>query len=400
MRPNPVAAVILVFMGFQVVLRLQPQAPAPAPPPRTIQSPPARSFAVLFGIGSNSVLTWTGTVSATGANILATQGWRFEDPDKITNTTSTSFTFSFRTKESPSASTSGRYYEENGFLITAADNSSPVNFTVSYCASPPSCTQNSTFTFSSQQASFEGALSFQGGAALVYQVPAVLQLTSSMEEEDYPAMAQSGDDVYLAYTRFVHGNRNNAQPLRISSPKDLPNLAVLAQAAGGDQVLVLHYSKSKRVWTGPLQITSPGEDIMRTAVTVDGQGLAWVFYSARRSDNSDIFARSISAAGAVSAEIRITTDPVRTCGRWPPRTAPAARGSRGRGTATAGCKSSRRRSKARHRRCPGLRPRRWFPHRSAAVGIRPSRPLPMGRWRSAGTPMTRATTMCIFGACI
>jgi hypothetical protein len=150
----------------------------------------------------------------------------------------------------------------------------------------------------------------------VYRVPASLDLFNTEEEEDYPSMAQSGmalssDDVYLAYTRFVHGCRDYAQHLAIPSTKALPDLGVLARPTGGDQVLVLHYSKSTRTWSGPYQVTGQGEDVMRTAVAVDGKGNAWVFYSTRRqgSQNFDLFARSVSASGVLSPEIQITTDP-------------------------------------------------------------------------------------------
>ena len=48
---------------------------------------------------------------------------------------------------------------------------------------------------------------------------------------------------------------------------------------------------------------------MRTAVAVDGQGRAWIFYSAQRSGNFDLYARSARADGSMSSEIRLTSDP-------------------------------------------------------------------------------------------
>jgi len=309
MRSKWVVGVAIVAGALGLVLRLHPQAAPPPPPPGTISSPPARSFVIVFGIGSSQDLNWNGAASVTGANILEEKGWRFDEPDKISNATTTGFDFSFATKMSPH-DPSGAYHEENGLIITVADGP-PANFTVTYCSAPAKaakCKPTTNFSFTSDQA-FETVRSFQSGAILVYRVPAMRQLTNTPEEEDYPAMAQSGDDVYFAYTRVVHGDRKFAQPLNIKSPSDLPDFDVLARPTGGDQVLMMHYSKSKRVWTGPFPVTSAGEDIMRTAVAVDGAGLAWVFYSARRSDNSDVFAKSITASGTASAEIRITTDP-------------------------------------------------------------------------------------------
>src|SRR5262249_29701243 len=141
-------------------------------------------------------------------------------------------------------------------------------------------------------------------------------LTPSIEEEDFPSMTRSGDDVWVAYVRFVHGDRTMQLPLGLKNP--LPkwvedkNFDFLARPTGGDQVLVLHYSIAARVWTGPFAITGRGEDIVRTAVAVDGQNRAWIFYSARRGSpttNYDIYAKRITPAGDVSSEARLTTAP-------------------------------------------------------------------------------------------
>ena len=120
-------------------------------------------------------------------------------------------------------------------------------------------------------------------------------------------MAQSGDDVYLAYTEFVHGDRSLAQSQGTSKP--ITDFSFLARPAGGDQVLLMHYSISQRTWTGPFAVTNPGEDVMRAAVAVDGQGRAWIIYSAQRNNNFDLYARNARADGTLSSEIRLTTDP-------------------------------------------------------------------------------------------
>src|SRR5207245_630789 len=83
----------------------------------------------------------------------------------------------------------------------------------------------------------------------------------------------------------------------------------LARPAGGDQVFAIRYSVSSRTWTGPFAITGAGEDIMRTAVAVGGQKRAWIFYSAQRNGNFDVYARPITPSGTVSSEVRLTTLP-------------------------------------------------------------------------------------------
>ena len=58
-------------------------------------------------------------------------------------------------------------------------------------------TTQGNFSFSSQDVPFGTSKTFLNGKALVAQTGAQYQLTSSLEEEDFPSMAQSGDDVYL-----------------------------------------------------------------------------------------------------------------------------------------------------------------------------------------------------------
>src|SRR6516165_9993845 len=106
-------------------------------------------------------------------------------------------------------------------------------------------------------------------------------------------MAQSGDDVYLTYTEFVHGDRSLATSQ--STSKTITDFSFLSRPAGGDQVFLMHYSISQRTWTGPFAVTGPGEDVMRSAIAVDSQGRAWIVYSTQRNGNFDLFARNSRA---------------------------------------------------------------------------------------------------------
>jgi len=136
--------------------------------------------------------------------------------------------------------------------------------------------------------------------------PAMVQLTSSTEEQDYPSIAQDGDAVYVSYVEFVHSNRSQEKRKKMdTAPMDFDDYA---RPAGGDRVFLLTYSKSKRSWSAPAAVSAPKQDIMRTAVAVDGQKRVWVFWSANKEGNFDIYARSY-AAGRRSPEIRLTDDP-------------------------------------------------------------------------------------------
>jgi hypothetical protein len=188
--------------------------------------------------------------------------------------------------------------QENGVIVKVSASSSPVKFDVT--------TTQGNFSFTSSEVPFGVNKTFLSGKVLVAQTGAQFQLTTSNEEEDFPSMAQSGDDVYLAYTEFVHGDRTQATGS--STTQTITDFGFLARPAGGDQVLLMHYSVAQHTWTGPFAATAAHEDIMRTAVAVDGQGRAWIFYCAQRSGNFDLYARSARADGSLSPEIRLTGD--------------------------------------------------------------------------------------------
>ncbi len=255
-----------------------------------ISFPPAQSFLVILGVGDKAGTNWDGSITATGATILSLQGWRFNNADSISGTTS----WKTSTRTTPGSGP----VQETGVIVTISAADAPVTLNVK--------TTQGNFSFSSQDVPFGVTKSPLSGMARVAQTAAPVQLTSSNEEEDFPSMAQAGDDVYLAYTRFVHGDRSLARGQ--ATTQAITDFKFLGRPTGMDQVLLLHYSKSQRVWTGPFAVTDPVEDAMRTAVAVDGQGRAWIFYSTQRNGNFDLYARSARADGTMSSEIRLTTD--------------------------------------------------------------------------------------------
>ena len=253
---------------------------------------PAQSYLIILGVGDTTPTTWDGSVTVSGSTIQIVRGWRFAGADAIANNT-----WKAATRATPSLSPPGPV-QENGVIVKVAESASPITFDVT--------TTQGNFSFTSQELPFGVSKTFLGGRALAARTGAQFQLSSSQEEEDFPSMAQSGDDVYLTYTEFVYGDRTQASGQGTSQP--ITNFAFLARPAGGDQVLLLHYSISQRTWTGPFAVTNPGEDIMRSTVAVDGQGRAWIIYSAQRNGNFDLYARSAAADGTMSTEIRLTSD--------------------------------------------------------------------------------------------
>ena len=282
---------VLAVGGFFAGKRmLYPGSPLHA---ASLSAPPSQSYLVILGVGDTKDTTWDGSITASGAAILNVQGWRFGAKDTVTGTS-----WITSTVTTPGITQPGPV-QETGVIVTIPATAAPVTFDVK--------TTQGNFSFSSQDFPFGVSKPFLNGKAMVLQTASGLQLTSTTDDEDFPSMAQSGDDVYLAYTRFVHSDRALELGGGINQP--LAAFNFLARPAGMDQVFLMHYSKSQRVWTGPFPVTDAKEDVMRTAVAIDGQKRAWIFYSTQRSGNFDIYARSAGADGTMSSEMRLTSDP-------------------------------------------------------------------------------------------
>src|SRR5207237_6696697 len=131
------------------------------------------------------------------------------------------------------------------------------------------------------------------------------QRTTPLDDEDFPALAGSGDNAYLAYVEFAHSDRaKESFAVMKSAPASFD---YLARPAGADRVKLMTWSKSSRQWSAAEDVSPAHEDTMRATVAADGRKRVWVIWSARRNGNFDLFARWRDGA-RWSPEVRITTN--------------------------------------------------------------------------------------------
>ena len=258
------------------------------------EMPRAVAFRVLLGVGDREPATWDGSVTVTPGRVLSIQGWRFAGEDSTDSRSS--WKASTRRSIPLGAKKATGVVLEKGVIIAASDEAA--RFEVK--------TAQGNFSFSAGEIPFGEEKPFLDGKVHVDRVPDTLQLTSSTDDQDFPAIAQDGDTVYVTYVEFVHSDRS--QEIRGLLNQAPANFDASARPAGGDQVFLMTYSKSKRAWSEPMPVSAPKQDIMRAAVAVDGRKRVWVFYAANRDGNFDIYAKSL-AGGRWSSEIRLTSDP-------------------------------------------------------------------------------------------
>ncbi len=170
------------------------------------------------------------------------------------------------------------------------------------------------FSFKIAEASYGKILNELNETVEVERTASAVTLTDSKTDDDYPsaAVAQDGT-VFTAYTSFTPGlNRDSRAKRWETAPEDL---SFLAKAPGGDQLWL-------RAVDGPragdaIAVTPTGRDIYKSAVTVDGSGTVWIFWSENAAykpfpknplPNFDIWARPFKD-GKFSEPQRISTSP-------------------------------------------------------------------------------------------
>ena len=253
-------------------------------------------FAVLFGVGDSEPAAWDGSIAASGARVTSLDIWRPAESD-------TSGAQSWKLATRRVNLTRGMQRLEapvlpNGIYVTAERLAADARLTVQ--------TAHGRFEFAAQRLEFGRTLSFLNGRARVERVPLTIPLTTSIDEQDFPALAEKNDKVYLAYVEFRHGDRRQAMPWPLTEKPR--SYETLRRPVGGDQVLLREYSKSTATWSDPEAVSPRGLDVYRVAAAVDGSGRVFVIWSAQARDGFDLFARSLKD-GEWSEAIRLTTDP-------------------------------------------------------------------------------------------
>lgn len=269
---------------------------------------------VLLGLSDSESQLWDGSVSVEGASLVSLEPWRFDGEDKFTGTASWQ------------ASTHRMRYFLNGITYPVVANGVIVwlrdeseNTLLKFK------TVQGDFSFSLRDVPFGKSEELLNDRVMVDRVPDSTRVTEDSNEQDYPSAATGkNSEVWIAYVDFKHNPEHDRLRVTYSAyPRDFSELAV---PTGGDQVLVLKYSKG--VWADPIAITSSGLDICGTAIAVDGAGRIWVFWAENRQGNVDIYAarpdqgkpfetlRISNAAGADVAPVATTDSRGRVWVGW------------------------------------------------------------------------------------
>jgi hypothetical protein len=250
------------------------------------------SVRVLFGLTDEAPSSWDGGIKLDKGTVKAIQGWRFGAED------STDYTSSWKLKTRAQGNGPDNVIE-NGVVITA-EAPQDARWSIH--------TPKGDFSFTLRDVAWGDERTFLDGSVAIDRVPPTTQVTTSNDDEDYPAAARAGDSLWIAFVRFSHSDRSLEGVQQM--PQAPANFDYLARPTGGDQVFAMRYSLTTGVWDAPIPVSPKGEDVARTAIALDRQNRVWVFWSAQREGNFDIYARFAvdGKFGNSNQEVRLTSD--------------------------------------------------------------------------------------------
>jgi hypothetical protein len=256
---------------------------------------------VQLGLKDDKPTSWAGSAAVTGAKVVRREGYRFRDGDKLV--------------EPDGWDASSHRQPQQQRAANPAQNLPVRPAWVGVVLQLADVQPGATLSLRAKEKDGEPVTVALGdvlngqpktvwdGAAAVRLVSTAVPVVTAPTEDDFPAAAYGPDGTlwvaYISYTLREEARRAGQAPL----PKQPDSFRSFLTPEFGDQLFVKSYRDGK--WGEPIAVTEPRQDLVRCAVAVDGQGVAWVGYSANREGQYHVYARSVRASG-VGAEQQLT----------------------------------------------------------------------------------------------
>lgn len=264
---------------------------------------------LLLGAKDGESTVWDGKVTVSQGKVTETAGWRFEKTDRIVSANewkcSTREAAVYGRSNTKKKKASIKLTEkvkgpmqDNGVLVRLADVDESTEVTVR--------TQQGDFAFKLADIPYGRRAELLEGRVIAQRTASGRQLTNERTDDDFPAIAiDAQKNLFVTYQSFAPGiDRDERTKRWEAEPADL---SFLAKPTGGDQ-LFLRVRRGQN-WTEPVAITQAGRDIYKSAVAVDTDGAAWIFWSERNEKSSfDIHVRAYSAGGQLNDDSLIAAD--------------------------------------------------------------------------------------------
>ena len=305
----------IVLIGvFAVLLQLAPGSrdatvTSAALPLLTAAPEEEMSVRILLGLTDTTSTKWDGALSVTAGQVARVEPWRFDDDDKLEENSgapstarwkmSTHDARAFRPGAAAAAAPGAQpSIVANGVVVTLRDITSGSEIKVE--------TAQGEFQFRPSQIVYGKPVKFLSGRAMVDRVPASNAVTRSREDQDFPATAVDGEgNAWITYLEFKPNPKFTGVRMQAADAQPPRDMTELTEPSGGDQIMLARYSRG--VWSDPIAVSEPGGDLYKPAIAVDRAGKVWVFWSANKGGNFDLYARSF-LNGKAASTLKLTND--------------------------------------------------------------------------------------------
>ncbi|HEY7424485.1 MAG TPA: hypothetical protein VH682_09675 [Gemmataceae bacterium] len=242
-----------------------------------------------LGVKDKTPEKWSGRAIVNGAKVMHREGYRFRTEDKLHDKDRWEAS-SHRGLRVPPRNPAVARMEgiaTVGIVLHLSDIKDDANLTVE---SSHEGAEKATVALKDVLAGRTQEL--WEGQARVRLITMATPLTSGKTEDDFPTAAYGPDGtLWVAYISYRV--RDECRRIEQQSFKEQPaDFKSLYTPEFADQLFVKYFREGK--WSEPLAVTGPNEDLVRCAIAVEGDGTAWVVYSANRKGNHNIYARSLT----------------------------------------------------------------------------------------------------------
>jgi hypothetical protein len=246
-----------------------------------------------LGLQDDRPTAWSGRATVRGARVVHREGYRFMDDDKLLEADAWQARSRYAApqqaaqKKKVPAKALAQRLATVGVVLKLADVQPNAGLTVQ------AGDQKGAAVVPLADVLAGRAKLLWDGKGAVRRVATATPLVTAPTEDDFPAAAYGPDGtLWLAYISYTLKEPRRRTPLQqiADEPRDFRSYYT---PGFGDQLFV-KFRRDGR-WGEPLALTGPNEDLVRCAVGVEGNGRAWVVYSANRQGNYDLYARPASA---------------------------------------------------------------------------------------------------------
>ena len=308
-----VAVSVVGFVGITVAWARQ------GPQGRRPLDPQAVSVRLLLGVGDQASQGWNGRVRVDQGEVIGVEGWRFRQDDRVVGAdgwearTRAIFKNANAANKKAAANANKKkaaaVKKAAGANAQAAPVIAPNGVIVTLKAAPEAvlsvATDRGNFDVPLADLASGSIKTFLDGQVEAQRVPPGAPLVEGPAQDDFPAAsADKLGNVWVAYVAHSPRGPENLGPLR-DRPK---SFADYEPKDGGDQIKLVKFTGGRP--GEPIDVTTPGLDVWRPALAVEGDGSIVVAWSENRDGNWDLHSRRFDPGrSSWSPSKRLTTDP-------------------------------------------------------------------------------------------